>query len=118
MIFTADGDFESVPADAALCLYRVAQESLRNVVTHAHAARAEVSLERIGEDAELSIADDGGGFEIGRTRRQGDGLGLISIAERVRLVGGTVSIVTELGGGTRVRVQVPANGLVLVAPSS
>jgi two-component system sensor histidine kinase UhpB len=117
VIFAAQGDFESVSADAALCLYRVAQESLRNVVTHANAARADVFLERIGDDAELSISDDGGGFEIGRTRRQSDGLGLISIAERVRLVGGTVSIVTELGKGTRVRVQVPANGHVLAAPS-
>lgn len=108
--FSADGDFGSTSADIALCLYRVAQEGLRNVMTHANARRAEVRLFRAGDFAELSIADDGRGFDIVGTARNGHGLGLVSISERVRLVGGTVSIMTELNKGTRLRVQVPANG--------
>ena len=51
--FSADGDFASTSADTALCLYRVAQEGLRNVVTHANAGRAEVRLFRAGDVAEL-----------------------------------------------------------------
>ena len=61
----------STGADAALCLYRVAQEALRNVVTHADARHAEVRLRRIGDRAELTIADDGKGFDIVQARRSG-----------------------------------------------
>ena len=82
---------------------------MRNVVTHAGARHAEVRLVRSGDRAELTIADDGKGFDIGQAGRSVKGLGLVSINERVRLAGGTVSIVTELNKGTRVRVQVPTN---------
>jgi PAS domain S-box-containing protein len=105
--FRAEGDFESTAADSALCLYRVAQEGLRNVVTHARACHAEVQLRRIGDDAELTIADDGRGFDIVHAGKSIKGLGLVSITERVRLAGGTVSLVTELNKGTRLRVRVP-----------
>jgi two-component system sensor histidine kinase UhpB len=116
--FASNGDFESTSTEAALCLYRVAQESLRNVVTHAHARNVEVFLQRVGDDAELTISDNGDGFAVTAVRERSHGLGLISITERVRLVGGTVSIVTELRQGTRVRVQIPANGHVLESPSA
>jgi signal transduction histidine kinase len=105
--FSADGDFEATPAATALCLYRVTQEGLRNVVTHAAADHAEVRLQRIGDGAELTIADDGRGFEVGEAGPAGRGLGLISINERVRLVGGSVSIFTEVNKGTRMKVLVP-----------
>jgi len=108
--FVAEGDFTALSPAAALCLYRVAQEGVRNVITHAHARNAEVRLLRIGDRAELVIADDGRGFDIAQARARGSGLGLVSINERCRLSGGTVSIVTELNKGTRVRVEIPANG--------
>ena len=63
--------------------------------THAGARRAEVRLLRIDDSAELTIADDGKGFDIAETRKSGKGLGLVSINERVRLAGGTLSVVTE-----------------------
>ena len=106
--FTADGDFDATSRDVALCLYRVAQEALRNVVSHSGARRADIGLRRHGNLAELTITDDGVGFDINQVRTSLKGLGLISINERVRLAGGAVSIVTELKKGTRVRVQVPA----------
>jgi PAS domain S-box-containing protein len=93
---------------AALCLYRVAQEALRNVVTHSRASHAEVRLLRVGDQLELIVSDNGAGFDIRRAGRRHPGLGLVSIDERVRLAGGTATITTELGKGTRVRVQVPA----------
>ena len=110
---SADGDFDSTEAAVRLCLYRVAQEALRNVVTHAFATRAEVRLTRVAGEVELMVADDGTGFDITTSGKKARGLGLVSISERVRLAGGTVSIVTELNRGTRLRVQMPANGNVL-----
>ena len=103
---SAQGDFGSLDPAAALCLYRVAQEALQNVVKHAEARQAEVRLLRTGESAELTIADDGKGFDI-QTSRSGTGLGLVSMTERARLAGGTVSIVTALDKGTQIRVQIP-----------
>ena len=71
---------------------------------------------RLNGHVELTIEDDGRGFDTTEAARASRGLGLVSINERVRLAGGTVSIVTELGKGTRVRVQVPAAAHVLATP--
>jgi len=108
----AEGDFASLHAEVALCLYRIAQEALRNVVAHSGATRAEVRLLRSGDHAEMTIADDGHGFDVAHSLEQGRGLGLVSIRERVRLAGGTVRFESEGTMGTRVHVQVPANALV------
>jgi two-component system sensor histidine kinase UhpB len=105
--FSAIGDFESADADAALCLYRVAQEALRNIVKHADARRADVRIRRVADDAELTVSDDGKGFDVAEARKGRKGLGLISINERARLAGGTVAIATELNGGTRVQIRIP-----------
>ncbi len=112
--FNAEGEFEVAPA-VALCLYRITQEALRNVITHARATHAEVGLNRIDDRLTLTIADDGAGFDISKSGRGSHGLGLVSINERARLCGGTVSIVTELAKGTRLRVQVPAAARVLAS---
>lgn len=101
----ADDDFDSIGPEADLCLYRVAQEALRNIGTHAAAGRATVQLTRTGTGAELRIADDGRGFDMIQTSREG--LGLLSIHERVRQAGGTVSIVTAPDHGTTVQVRIP-----------
>ncbi len=103
--FSAQGEFAGLDRDLALCLYRVAQEALRNVVTHADARRAEVSLHGADDHIELIVADDGKGFDIVATREGNRGLGLVSMNERVRLAGGTVSLLTELNRGTTVRVR-------------
>jgi PAS domain S-box-containing protein len=108
MTCRADGDFRSVPPEVALCLYRIAQEALRNVVAHAGARGADVRLIRIRDGAELTIEDDGKGFDVAMSFERGTGLGLVSITERVRLAGGTVAVVAEPNQGTRVFVRVPA----------
>jgi len=110
--FSAGKDVE-VPPALALCLYRVTQEALRNIATHSGAGHAEVRLFRLNGHVELTIADDGRGFDIVKVAKGSRGLGLVSINERVRLAGGTVSIVTELEKGTRLRVQIPAAAHVL-----
>jgi signal transduction histidine kinase len=103
------GDFKSIDPDAALCLYRIAQEALHNVVNHAGASRAEVHLRLVGNNAEITIADNGKGFDLQKQRTDA-GLGLVGITERARLAGGTFTLVTAPNEGTHVRVQVPING--------
>jgi ligand-binding sensor domain-containing protein/signal transduction histidine kinase len=104
--FHADAGLEEIPADVALCLYRVAQEALRNMARHAGARQAEVTLTHSDDILELRIADDGQGFDLAAAWRHG-GLGLISIDERVRLVHGGVQIVTAPRCGTELRIRVP-----------
>jgi PAS domain S-box-containing protein len=108
---SAEGNFATIAPEAALCLYRIAQEALRNVVAHADASSVDVRLLRTGDYAEVTITDDGKGFDLERSLERGKGLGLVSITERVRLAGGTVSVMAELAKGTRVHAQIPAPGL-------
>ena len=103
---SADGDFASIGPEAALCLYRIAQEALRNVVTHADAGRADVRLCRKDDHVVITVTDDGRGFDLNDPERH-QGLGLVSIAERAKLTGGTMSIETGLNRGTRVQATIP-----------
>jgi PAS domain S-box-containing protein len=104
----ADG-LDGIPQNVALCLYRVAQEALGNIAAHAGAQKARVSLRSIDHNLELVIADDGQGFNLAEAGGLG-GLGLISLDERVRLIGGSLTINTEPQHGTEVRVQIPLRG--------
>lgn len=108
--FDAEGDCDALDPAARLCLYRVTQEALRNVVTHAEANHVSVHLRCDGDAAEVSIVDDGQGFDERAARRQADGLGLISIQERARLAGGTMCVVTEIGKGSKIKVRIPLGG--------
>jgi two-component system sensor histidine kinase UhpB len=107
VVFHADRGLGEIPADVALCLYRVAQEALHNTARHADARRVEVTLTSSEQDGlELRIADDGRGFDLAQARQHG-GLGLVSIDERVRLVAGQVRIRSEKGRGTELQARVP-----------
>jgi PAS domain S-box-containing protein len=108
--FSAQDMPAAVPPEAALCLYRVAQEALRNVAKHSHAREASVMLTAAGGAVELSIKDSGSGFDPGSAGT--GGLGILSMAERARLAGGTLEVVSRPGAGTEVRVRVPAGEAV------
>ena len=95
---------DGVDRNVALCLYRVGQECLRNIEKHAEAECAEVSLTGTEDGLELAVVDSGKGFAAGS---QGRGLGMYSMEERVRLVGGTLRIESAAGEGTRVVVRIP-----------
>jgi two-component system sensor histidine kinase UhpB len=105
----ADEGITDLPPDLALCLYRVAQEALQNVARHAGATCVRVALARRAGGLALTITDDGHGFDLAAVR-PGQGLGLSSLDERVRLVGGTLQIDTRPQWGTEVRVEVPLGG--------
>jgi signal transduction histidine kinase len=104
--FQTDNVPRSVPPDIALCLFRVAQESLRNIWKHANAGDVRMVLARHKADLALLIEDKGDGFHMEEARGRG-GLGLISMEERVRLVNGEFSIRSDPGKGTEIEVHVP-----------
>jgi signal transduction histidine kinase len=82
------------------------QEALRNVVKHSGAAEVKVELTRDGDQIDLGISDAGAGFDPAFAKVDA-GLGLISMRERLRLVGGHLSIESEVSHGTRIRARIP-----------
>jgi signal transduction histidine kinase len=106
----AEGELRSISNETALCLFRIAQEAMRNAITHGKARHLTVAALRFDRDVELTIADDGIGFDLEAARQQGSGIGLVTMEERARIVGGHVQIDTQLGNGTTVRTRVPASG--------
>ena len=95
-----------LPEDVSLCLYRVAQESFRNIRKHTGATSTRVQLRGEGGGVSLRVEDTGDGFNVEEARKSG-GLGLISMEERVRLVNGRFSIRSQPRSGTTVEVFVP-----------
>ena len=114
LVVNASDDLDSLEFDVALCLYRVTQEALANIVRHAGASMAQVDVTRTHAGVELRIVDQGVGFIA--TERARAGLGLRSIDERVRLAGGTVMVISRPGQGTTLLVQIPLQ-TVRVEPS-
>lgn len=95
-----------VPQDVSLCLLRVLQEALHNAFRHSHVRRFEVTLKYVSDQLELTVCDQGIGFELERAVSKG-GLGLISMRERARLVNGTLTIDSHPKAGTTIRLAVP-----------
>ncbi len=95
-----------LPRDTALCLYRIAQEALRNVARHAEARGANVSLTGYDGDVLLTVSDEGKGFDPHGARSR-PGLGLASMEERARLIGADLSIQSHPGKGTTISLLVP-----------
>lgn len=100
------GALGDVPPAAALCMYRIAQESLQNVAKHAKAASAAVEMERVDGLLRLTVSDAGVGMTPERMEAP-TGLGLISMRERMRLVGGTLTIDSRPNQGSTITAQLP-----------
>jgi PAS domain S-box-containing protein len=92
--------------DIALCIYRVAQEALRNLAKHAVVKEAQVTLDTAGPELVLRVRDEGVGFDPAEVHSR-PGLGLSSMEERVRLIQATLSVTSAPGRGTTVEVRVP-----------
>ncbi len=106
------GDPVRVDEQAAIHVYRVLQEALANVARHSGSERASVRLRSRDRSLELEIEDHGRGISRGESRR---GLGLVAMRERAALVGGTLHVGEAPGGGTLVRLTVPARAPSAVA---
>ena len=96
----------SLPPEIGLCLFRVLQEALHNAAKHSGVRRIEVKLREDSGEIHLVVSDLGRGFDW-ETAMQGRGLGLTSMLERVRLVGGMIEIQSKPMGGTTIHVRVP-----------
>jgi PAS domain S-box-containing protein len=92
--------------DISLCFLRVLQEALHNSAKHSGVQAFEVRLWGTPKDVHLTVSDSGAGFDI-EAARASRGLGLISMAERVKLLNGTFTIESQLERGTKVHVSVP-----------
>jgi signal transduction histidine kinase len=107
-------DFQSydvpaaLPSDLSLPLYRVLQESLRNATKHSGVNRFEVKLWGSAQDVQLTVKDQGAGFDS-EAATKGAGLGLTSMQERLRLVGGELSIISQPKRGTTIHARVRLN---------
>ena len=95
-----------MPEEIRLCLFRVLQEALQNLAKHSGAGRGQVVLIGGPDTIELTVSDEGSGFRPERALVSG-GLGLPSMKQRLKLVKGQVSIDSEPGRGTMIRVSVP-----------
>jgi signal transduction histidine kinase len=107
--FESEGELSSVHLDIALCLFRVVQEALRNAAVHGEARRIAVAIRRLENVVALTVTDDGRGFDVDAARQSSGGLGLVSMEERVRLLSGTIEIVSQPTRGTTIVVHIPAD---------
>ncbi len=96
-----------LPAEVTICIFRVVQESLSNIARHARASRVEIELICEEEAVDLSIFDDGVGFDVKQSAMPNGHLGLLSMKERVRLAKGTLALTSTPGHGTRIQVKIP-----------
>lgn len=107
--FTHAGPVERIPPDAQLAIYRVVQESLRNIYRHAAADDVTIDLQVEDEHVRLRVEDDGKGFDRNEPGWK-PGLGLASMAERARLVDGTLTVDSQPGKGSRLTMRLPIEG--------
>lgn len=106
-----------LPEDISLCLFRVLQEALQNAVKHSCSERLEVLLNGSSAELELNVRDWGIGFRPDATSR-GRGLGLTSMQERLKLVGGQLLIESRVGEGTTIHATAPLRFATKDVPSA
>ena len=104
-------DFKSdvstaLPLAIGLSLFRVLQEALNNAIKHSGVKRTEIELREDSGEIHLVVSDRGRGFDV-EAAAQGQGLGLTTMRERVRLVNGTISIESKPMRGTTIHARVP-----------
>ncbi len=108
--FEADDLLPDLSADVQTACFRIGQEALTNAARHAGATHVRMALRMAGGTMELTVSDNGAGFDLARYRTPEERkkhFGLISMAERASLAGGDLEIDTEPGAGTRVRARFP-----------
>lgn len=93
--------------DAELAVYRIMQESLSNTIRHSGASQVSIDLAQTDDGVQMTIADDGRGFDPTAMMLGDRGLGLFGMKERASVLGGTLDLESRPGHGTRVRLTVP-----------
>ncbi len=103
VLVSTDDAIDSLPDEHRTCIYRLVQEAVNNAVRHANAGNVEVAVRMARREVDVSVQDDGRGFDTRTTR----GLGLLGMEERVRRLGGHLRIRSEPGRGTLVHAALP-----------
>ena len=94
---------ETIPDEYKICIYRLVQEALNNAARHSAAKNAKVTVEQKTNKILVTVSDDGRGFDPQRVR----GLGLLGMEERVKRLGGKLTIDSKPGFGTTLRAEFP-----------
>ena len=102
--FTATPPDARAPVEIATGCFRIVQEALSNVARHAHARHVEVTLTAQDAALEVTVSDDGVGFNVERLRT---GLGLVGMGERADFAGGRLDVESAPGAGTTLRARFP-----------
>ncbi|MEV6174744.1 GAF domain-containing sensor histidine kinase [Streptomyces sp. NPDC051954] len=97
----------ALPAAQEEAVLRVAQEALHNALRHSGAQHVDVTLDRHGSGAVLRVMDDGSGFDPQSIRRAGRHLGLVSMRDRASGAGGSLTVESAPGKGTKIEMEVP-----------
>ena len=109
--FESDYDEKELTQEIKMDFYRICQESLSNVIKHASAYSVTISIKDLGNRLQLSIKDDGKGFEVEKQWRKS---GLTNIRERVASINGKLTIKSEIHNGTDVSVTIPKKSSAMV----
>jgi PAS domain S-box-containing protein len=107
VLFKAKDVPSSLPIEQSTCLFRIVQESLQNILKHANAHEAMIRLSGSSKGIGVSVTDNGKGFDIDDKNGRQGGLGLISMHERMRLLGGLLRVHSRPAGGTKVCAWIP-----------
>jgi PAS domain S-box-containing protein len=107
--FEGEPPASPLPSDMALCLFRIVQECLNNIAKHSRARSAGVRMAARPDGIELTVEDDGVGFDPSAHEHRG--LGFVSMRERLRLVHGSVRVDSATGRGTRIQVHIPTRAV-------
>ena len=114
--FRSENIPNSLPKETSLCLFRVLQEALQNALKHSGQRRFDVTLKGVVNEIELTVHDSGVGFDPEKAIR-GQGLGLTSMKERLKLVDGQLSVASTPQSGTTIHARVPLESLAKSARS-
>jgi PAS domain S-box-containing protein len=110
--FEGDGETEPLTEDVRVLIYQAVRELITNIIKHAHAQHAKVSIKRYDDTLCIIVEDDGVGFNVAGNhsdKRKAKGFGLFSVRERLRYIGGYLKIESDHGSGTRITLIVPLN---------
>ena len=115
IVFAHDHISGTVPSDISLCLFRVLQEALHNAVKYSGVRHFDAELRASSDAIDLTVRDSGSSFDVEEGLKT-SGLGLVSMTERIKLVGGQLSIESYRGRGTTIHARVPLREAARAAP--
>lgn len=107
MGFSVEGPVKQMDATWETAVYRIAQEAINNVANHSVADHASITLEFGPDSLRVTVKDDGKGFVLEDVLKNTSGIGLAGMLERAEILGGHLAVVSNLGAGTEIKLEVP-----------